>query len=190
RQADRALALLQDRVVADFLRDPVLPAPLDLDMVDPSLLADAPDRLLSLALDLLMSGQVARGGEYLDLLERAQPSVPPGTRLTARLAGARSAHFILTGRAGGAGRTALAARAIQERTTLSDDWIPAIAVNLRRAYTWLEDYEAVDREAAAALATPELTEPVKLVLADGVRALARYEAGRLPQAAEAAEAAE
>ena len=49
QQPDRALALLQDRVVADFLRDPALPAPLDLSTVDPALLADAPDRLLALA---------------------------------------------------------------------------------------------------------------------------------------------
>ena len=33
RQVDRALSLLQDRVAADFLRDPALPAPLDLSMV-------------------------------------------------------------------------------------------------------------------------------------------------------------
>ena len=47
KQADRALALLQDRVLTDFLRDPALPPPLDLSMIDPSLLADAPDRLLA-----------------------------------------------------------------------------------------------------------------------------------------------
>ena len=46
-------------------------------MVDPLLLLDAPDRLLGLAADLLLSGDTARGGEYLDLLERAQPPIPP-----------------------------------------------------------------------------------------------------------------
>ena len=35
RQADRALALLQDRVVPDFLRDPIAPSPLDMSMVQP-----------------------------------------------------------------------------------------------------------------------------------------------------------
>jgi hypothetical protein len=44
QQADRALALLQDRVAADFLLDPTLPGPLDLSMVDPSSLTDAPDQ--------------------------------------------------------------------------------------------------------------------------------------------------
>ncbi len=34
RQVDRALALLQDRVVADFQHDPALPAPLDLTAID------------------------------------------------------------------------------------------------------------------------------------------------------------
>ena len=79
RQADRALALLEDRVVTEFLRDPALPPPLDLSMVDPALLADAPDRLLALAADLLLSGDMARGGEYVDLLERAQPPIEPVT---------------------------------------------------------------------------------------------------------------
>ena len=51
RQAERALALLQDRVITDFLHDPVVPAALDLSTVDPSLLAGAPDRLLALAAD-------------------------------------------------------------------------------------------------------------------------------------------
>ena len=123
RQAGRALALMQDRVVTDFLRDPELPAPLDLSTVDPSLLADAPDRLLGLAADLLLSGDPARGGEYLDLLERAQPSIPPESRLAARFAAMRSFHYALTGQLDKAVRTRRsAARAIQERTQLTDEW--------------------------------------------------------------------
>ena len=74
-QADRALALLQDRVMTEFLRDPALPPPLDLSTVDPALLAQAPGRLLGLAADLLLSGDTARGGQYLDLLAHAQPPI-------------------------------------------------------------------------------------------------------------------
>jgi LuxR family maltose regulon positive regulatory protein len=190
READHALALLQDRVVADYLRDPALAAPLELGLVDPLLLADAPDRLLGLAIDLILSGEVARGGEYLDLLERAQPSIPPGSRLAARLAAARSAHYGLTGRAEEALRAAQTARAIRERTGLSDDWIAAAPVIVLRVYIWLENYEAVEREAAAALTEAELTEPVKLILVPGVQAVAWCEAGHLGQAAEAARTAE
>jgi LuxR family transcriptional regulator, maltose regulon positive regulatory protein len=54
------------------------------------------------------------------------------------------------------------------------------------AYTWLEDYEAVDREAAAATATPELAGPVHAVMVPGAQALAWFEAGRLAKAARAA----
>ena len=46
--------------------------------------------------------------------------------------------------------------------------------------------ETVEREAATALATPELTEPVKLVMVPGARALALLEYGRLAEAADAA----
>jgi len=90
RHVDRALALLQDRVAADFLRDPAVPAALDLGMVDPALLAGAPDRLLAIAADLMLWGNRVRAGEYLDLLERTQPAMPPDSRLASRIAALRS----------------------------------------------------------------------------------------------------
>ncbi len=173
RQVDRALALLQDRVVTEFLRDPALPEPLDLSMIAPSMLADAPDRVLALAGDLLLSGDAARGGEYLDLLERAQPPIPPESQLAARFAAMRSVRYALTGQLTETVDEALAARAIQERTLLTDEWVAAaLPTILLRAYTSLEDYQAVEREAAAALAAPGLPEPFKLVLVPGARALA------------------
>ncbi len=191
RQPDRALALLHDRVVTEFLRDPALPLPLDLSMVDPALLADAPDRLMALAADLLLSGDMARGGEYVDLLEQAQPSIEPESRLAARLAAVRSVRLGLTGQMDEAVDAALAARAIQERTRLSDEWVTAaLPMILLRAYTCLGDYEAVEREAAAVLAGPAITEPVNLVLVPGARALAWFESGHLAQAADAAMAAD
>ena len=66
---------------------------------------------------------------------------------------------------------------------------PLFPLVLLRVYAWLEDYEAVEREAAAALAAPELPEPVKLVLVPGAQALAWFEAGHLAKAAEAARTA-
>jgi hypothetical protein len=41
--------LLQDKVIAGYQRDPAQPPPLDLSLVDPSLVAVAPDRLLAIA---------------------------------------------------------------------------------------------------------------------------------------------
>ena len=190
RQVDRALALLQDRVVTDYLHDPALPAPLDLSRVDPSVLAEAPDRLLALAADLLVSGDAARGGEYLDLLERAGPPIPPDSRLAARLAALQTLRYALTGQADEALAEGLAARAIQERTQLADEWVAAVPMLLMHVHTWLEDFPAVEREAAAALAMPELSEPAKLVHVRGTRALARFEAGYLAEAADAASAAD
>ncbi len=190
QQADRALALLQDRVVPDFLHDPAIPAALDLSTVDPSLLADAPDRLLALATDLLLSGHAARGGEYLDLLDRVQPPIRPESRLAARLAAMRSFHYAQIGQLDEAVGEALAARAIQERTRLQDEWNAAVPLILLRIYPCLEDLQAVEREAAAALAMPELTEPAKLVLVPSAQALAWFESGRLAEAARAARAAD
>jgi LuxR family maltose regulon positive regulatory protein len=190
RQPDRALTLLQDRVIADYVRDPALPPPPDLSLVDPAVLVQAPDRFLALALDLGMSGDTARCGQYLDLLERAEPPIPPDSRLAARLAGTRAAHLMMIGQADQAVAKADAARAALERAQLADDWVAAIPIVLLRTYTWLEDYEAVDREAATALATPELTDPVQRVMVPGAQALAWLETGRLAEAAEAARAAD
>jgi LuxR family maltose regulon positive regulatory protein len=189
QQPERALTLLQDRVVPDFLRDPAQPAPLNLSVVDPALLAAAPDQLLALATDLLLSGDPVRGGQYLDLLERAQPPIPPESALAARYAAMRSFHYAQTGHLEEAVSQALAARAIQERIQVIDDWTVSVTLILLRVYPCLEDYKAVEREAAEALELPGLTEPARLVLVPGARALAWSQSGYLAEAAEAAAAA-
>ena len=61
---------------------------------------------------------------------------------------------------------------------------------LLRVYACLDDFAAVEREAEAALAAPGLAEPAKLVLVPGAQALARFQAGHLAEAADAARAAE
>jgi LuxR family maltose regulon positive regulatory protein len=189
-QGDRALILLHDRVVTDFLHDPASPEPLDPSMVDPSVLVGAPSRLLAVAVDLMLGGDIARGGEYLDLLERAQPPIPPESRLAAQLEMARATRYMMAGQADQAVDAIRTARAIRDRTQLTDEWVAAAPMELLRVHTWLEDLQAVEREAATALAAPELTEPVKLVMVPGARALAWLEYGRLAEAADAARAAE
>jgi LuxR family transcriptional regulator, maltose regulon positive regulatory protein len=189
QQAGRALALLQDRVVSDFLRVPTVPEPLDLRMVDPSPLAENPEQLLGLAADLLLSGETARGGEYLDLLEQAG-KIPAESRLAARFAAFQSFRHGQVGQLDEAVRTGLAARAIQERTQLTDEWNAAVPLVLIRVYNCLEDFPAAEREAATALADPTTPEPVRFVMVPGARALAWFESGRLAEAAAAAHAAE
>jgi LuxR family transcriptional regulator, maltose regulon positive regulatory protein len=186
-QADRALVLLQDQVVPDFLRVPTAPEPLVLSMVDPSMLA--PERLLGLAGHLLLWGDVSRGGKYLDLLEQAEVA-PADSRLAVRLAAFQSFRYGVAGQLERAVQTALAARATQERTQLTDEWNLVVPLVLIRVYTYLGDFPAAEREAAAALAAPMVTESVKLVIVPAARALAWFEAGRLAEAAEAARAAE
>ena len=87
-------------------------------------------------------------------------------------------------------REALAARAIEEKMQVTDEWATALPLALVHAYQWLEDSEAVEREAAAALAMSGLTEPVELVLVPGARALAWFESGHLAEAGDAARAAD
>jgi LuxR family transcriptional regulator, maltose regulon positive regulatory protein len=189
QQPDRALALLQDGVVSDFLHVPTAPEPPVLHMVDPSPLVETPERLLGLVADLLLSGDTARGGEYLDLLDRAG-KIPAESRLAARFAAFQSFRYGVIGQLDEAVRTALTARAIQERMQLADDWNTVVPLVLIRVYSCLDDFPAVERESARALAAPDVSEPVKLVMVPGVRALAWLEAGRLAEAADAAIAAE
>jgi LuxR family transcriptional regulator, maltose regulon positive regulatory protein len=190
RQVDRALAPMQDQVMADFLHDPVAPARLELGIVDPSRLAGAPDQLLALAADLLLWGDAARGGRYFELLERARPAIPPTSRLAARFATMLSFRYGLAGQPDQAVREALAARAVQEQTRLRDEWNAAVPLILLRVYTYTEDLQAVTREAATALAMPEATEPMRLVMVPGALALAWFQRGQLIKAADIATAAD
>ncbi|MGH3422194.1 MAG: hypothetical protein ACRDOD_21680, partial [Streptosporangiaceae bacterium] len=144
REMDRALALLEARVVADFMSDPAMPAPLDLSMIDPSLLTDTPDRLLSLATDLLLSGDTVRGGEYLDMIEQAEPPIRADSQIAAGFATMRSFHHSLIGRLDEAVGEALAARAIRARTRRTDQWAAGLPLILLRIYTCLEDLPAVE----------------------------------------------
>jgi LuxR family maltose regulon positive regulatory protein len=189
QQPDAALSLLQDRVVSDFLHSPMAPEPLVLGMVDPSPLVKTPERLLGLAAELLLSGDTARGGEYLDLLEHAG-TIPAESKLAARFAAFQSFRYGVVGQLEKSVRAALAAQAIQERTQLTDEWNAAVPLILIRVYTCLDDFPAVEREAATALAAPEVTEPVKLVMVPGSLALAQFESGRLIEAADTARAAD
>ena len=190
RQVDRALAPMQDQVMADFLHDPVAPARLELGTVDPARLVSVPDQLLALAADLLLWGDAARGGRYFELLEQARPTIPPTSRLAARFATTLSFRYGLAGQPEQAVREALAARAIQEHTPLRDEWNAAVPLILLRVYTYTEDLQAVACEAATALAMPEATEPVTLVMVPGALALAWFQRGQLIEAADAARAAD
>ena len=185
QQADRALALLQDRVVPDFLRVPAVPEPLVLSMADPSMLAETPERLLGLATHLLLSGDTARGGEYLDVLEQTG-KIPAGSELAARFAAFQAFRYGLAGQLETAVQKALAARAIQDRTQLAGDWNAVVPLILIRVYTCLDDFPAAEREAATALAAPGVAESVMLVIVPGARALALFEAGYLAEAADVA----
>ena len=190
RQVDRALGLLDKQVVADFLRDPVLPAPLDPSAVNPVLLVEAPDRLLGLAADLLLGGDAARGGEYLRLLDGAQPPILPESATAAYLKTLRSFHRSLLGQLDEVVREGRAARATPGWALLGAEWHAALSLLLIRTYVYLEDYDAFAREVSTALEIPGLPEPAKLVLVPGARAMAAFEAGRLREAADAARAAE
>ena len=189
QQADRALALIQDRVVPDFLRVPTMPEPLILDLAEPSITAKTPERLLGLATYLLLSGDTARGGQYLDLLEHTG-RIPPDSGLAARFAAFQSFRYGVAGQLETAVQQALAARASQDRMQLTDEWNAAIPLILIRVYTCLGDFPAAEREAAAALAAPDVAESVRLVMVPGARALASFEAGHLAEAADAARAAD
>ena len=190
RQGDRALALLRDRVVTDFLSDPALPELPDLKTVDSSVLVNAPYELLALAADLLLSGDTVRGGEYLDLFEKARPSIEPESKLAARAAAIRSIRYAVTGQLPMAVGEALRARAIQEQTHLSDEWNAFVPLILLRVYCCLDAFQAVERESAAILEMPSSPEPAKQVLVPGALALIRLESGCLGEAADAARSAE
>jgi hypothetical protein len=102
----------------------------------------------------------------------------------------RSFHSLLIGQLDDAVTAAVTARAIQQRTQLTDDWNSTVPLILLSVNALLQDVPAVEREARAALAMPGLTEPARLLLVPGTQALAWFEAGRLADAAKAASTAD
>lgn len=189
-EVDRALALLQAEVMADFLREPSLSPPLDPTTIDVSIFADASERAVPLATDLLVAGDVSHGADYLDMIDRAAPHVDPDSCLAAQIAGTRALQYLLTGHADEAVPEALASRDIWQRQDSADKWIVATTAVLLRAYAYLGDYEAVEREASRAAATPEIAQPVILAAARSAQAIARLEFGLIGGAEEAAVAAD
>src|SRR5215813_1319553 len=121
-QAGRALDLMQDRVVTDFLQSPALPGALDLTTLSPAALAHSPDQLLTVAADLLVHGNTTRAGAYLDLLAQSQPPAPLEPRPAFRLAALECFYYALTGVVAEAEGAAGRARAVQEQAGLADGW--------------------------------------------------------------------
>ena len=189
RQVSRALDLMQDRVITDFLQNPHLPGALDLTQITPATLADSPHQLLAVAADLLLRGDTARGGEYLDLLAEAGLPDSPKSGLAARFAALQCFYCASIGQLSQALRHAQQARDIQQAERLADEWNIVIPLTLLRVYATLQDAEAAEREAAAILAMPMAPEPVKAVVVPGAQAWAWFEAGHLAEAAAAAHAA-
>jgi LuxR family transcriptional regulator, maltose regulon positive regulatory protein len=187
-QGERALSRLQDGGIGEFLRDPADLPPPDLSAIAPELLESAPDRVLSLAAELFICGDLTNCAKCLDLIDRAGLSADAEPRLAARIAGSRAALFAHTGKEDDAVRQAEEARRIVEHAQLADDWVSLSIANLARVYAYLGDYEAVEREAA--VAARDLRGPVARVAVPGAQAAAWLELGNLDKAAKAADAAD
>jgi LuxR family transcriptional regulator, maltose regulon positive regulatory protein len=187
RQINRALDLMQDRVITDFLQNPTPPGTLDLSMVTPTSLTATPDQLLAVAADLLLRGDIGRASEYLDLL--AEIGLSDSPRLAARFAALRCFYCTSIGQLHQAVRHAGRARAFGQAEQPADEWNIVVPLTLLRVHACLQDTEAAEREADAVLALPTATEPVKAIVVPSARAWAWFEAGRLADADAAARTA-
>src|SRR4029077_9132826 len=127
--------------------------------------------------------------EYLDLLENAG-TIPAESKLAARFAAFQSFRYGVVGQLEKSVRAARAAQAIQERTRLTDEWNAAVPLILMRVYSCLDDFVAVEREAAPAPAGPEVSDPARRVRVPGSLARAQFESGRRAEAADTARAAD
>ena len=187
-QAERALSRLQDTVIGgEFLRDPAELPPPDLSAIAPELLASAPDRLLSVAADLFICGDLTNCAKYLDLIDGAALSANTEPRLAARVAGSRAALFAQIGKENDAVRNADEARHILEHSHLADEWVSLTTASLGLVYAYLGEYGALQREA---IAHADLPGPVARVAVPGAQAVAWLEQGSLDKAAKFAAAAE
>jgi len=189
RQINRALDLMQDRVITDFLQNPTPPGTLDLSMVNPATLTDTPDQLLTVAANLLIGGDTGQAGVYLDHLAEIAETAPLEPKLTGRLAAMQCFRYGLTGQVTAAAAAAGRARAARRQAPSADEWDAAVPLVMMRLYASLEDVKAVEREVDTALASPRLSEPARLLLLPSAQALAWFEAGHLTDADAAARTA-
>ena len=147
--------------------------PLALDVADPSMLVETPERFLGLTAEAAVGRRYAPGGQPPRRPDHAE-KIPPHSRLAARFAAFQSFRYGVAGELEKSVQTALAARAIHEQAQLIDEWantvVPLVLIGV---YTCLGDFPAAEREIAAALAEPDVADSVKFVLAPGARALAR-----------------
>ena len=188
-QINRALNLMQDRVITDFLHNPTPPGTLDLSLVTPTTLTNTPDQLLTVAANLLIRGDTAHAGDYLGRLAEIAETAPLEPKLAGRLAAMQCFYYGLTGQVTAAAAAAHRAREARDQTQPADEWYAAVPLVMMRLYASLEDVKSVEREVDAALASPGLSEPARRVLLPGAQALAWFEAGHLADANAAALAA-
>jgi ATP/maltotriose-dependent transcriptional regulator MalT len=162
--------------------------------IEPGFGADAAnllamDRRMSADVTASVANDAARLPAGSAVIDQAG-KIPAESGLAVRHAAFQSFRYGVAGQLEKSVRTALAARAIQQQTQLSDEWNAVVPLVLIRVYTCLEDFPAAEGEAAAVLAAPDVAESVRLVMVPGARALAWLEAGRLAEAADAAGAAD
>jgi len=117
--------------------------------VSPALLVDAPDDVLALASNLLLSGDILHGGEYLDLFDRARPTAAFKPRLMSRLAVMRAFRSAAVGQLDRALGGALRAQVSQEQEQLGDEFKAAVPLILLNVYPCLETLDALERAAAS-----------------------------------------
>ena len=186
-QINRALNLMQDRVITDFLHNPTPPGTLDLTHVTPTTHTSTPDQLLAVAADLVLRGDTGRASEYLDLL--AEIGLSDSPRLAARFAALQCFYCTSIGQLHQAVRHADRARVFEQAEQPADEWNLLVPLTLLRVHASLQDTEAAEREADAVLALPTASEPVKAIVVPSTQAWAWFEAGRLADADAAARTA-
>ena len=166
----------------DFLRHPAPPTPPDLSTIDSRTAGRCPRPPAGPGRRPAASGDIGRGGQYLDLLERAQRD-PRRLAAGGPVRGDAVLHHGLTGQldeavraAGRAGHPGTTRSATMDRRHPGD---PPARIHVPGRFPALSVRQPRPSR-------PGVTEPVRLVMVPGALALAWFESGHLAKAADAA----
>ena len=168
-----------ETLLPDFFAHPVPEEDFGLAGFEAAVAQGSPELIMALAMELLLRGDVARGVEYVDLLEQSGSGIQPDSMLGRAWYALRSLRHALMGETDAAIERAGTARATAARLDPDDSWVNQLAVPAANIHVWRRDYEAVERELRSLRnAGPH----VKGIQVAGIRAIALAEAGHVDSA--------
>jgi LuxR family maltose regulon positive regulatory protein len=187
--AEAAFALLRERVLLNFVTNPILGSALDVADIRPEVFAGAPAVLIPLATDLEVQGAFERSSRALALAEQIGVNVAEAPELAIQLAFVRMIHLALTGQLEAALDQRHWVRAIASPAPNLDLWLLGMDITAMHCATYLGDLDEASRLAETVASAAQGIPSIAEVLCPGALSEISWAEGELAVAETMADAA-